>query len=115
MRSVTWLLKVAPTAAKAAGVLESLVQLPSVPLGWAVDLVSAGVRISYAQLLDAVNSMVKGVEVWVQAQQQLGVGTDIPLAAVTICGAGSATASSHMVSSKHHSIAGCVRKSMKHT
>uniref|UniRef100_A0A383WDR5 Uncharacterized protein n=1 Tax=Tetradesmus obliquus TaxID=3088 RepID=A0A383WDR5_TETOB len=29
--------------------------------------------------------MVPGVEVWVQAQQQLGVQTDIPAAAVTIC------------------------------
>jgi hypothetical protein len=43
------------------------------------------VRISYAQLLDAVNSMVPGVEVWVQAQRELGIRTDIARAAVAIC------------------------------
>jgi hypothetical protein len=42
------------------------------------------VRVSYAQLLAAANSMVAGVEVWVQAQQQLGIQTDIPAAAVAI-------------------------------
>jgi hypothetical protein len=47
--------------------------------------VKAGVRITYAQLLAASRSMVAGVEVWVQAQQQLGVQTDIPEWAVAVC------------------------------
>jgi hypothetical protein len=50
-----------------------------------VQLVAAGVRIRYAQLLTAANSMVPGVEVWVQAQQLLGVRTDIPDVAVAVC------------------------------
>jgi hypothetical protein len=58
---------------------------PYVPLEYAKELVSAGVRISYAQLLAAANSMVAGVEVWVQAQQQLNIQTDIPALAAKIC------------------------------
>jgi hypothetical protein len=42
-------------------------------------------RVSYAQLLDAANSMVAGVEVWVQAQQQGQVESDIPEVAAAIC------------------------------
>jgi hypothetical protein len=41
--------------------------------------------IPYAQLLSAASSMVAGVEVWVEAQQQLGLASDIPAAAVAIC------------------------------
>jgi hypothetical protein len=62
-----------------------LIYLPSVDLSWAVQLVEAGVRISHSQLLHAASSMLAGVEVWVQAQQQLGVQTDIPAVAVAIC------------------------------
>jgi hypothetical protein len=72
-------------ATAAAAVAQRLLSLPSVPLDWALQLVAAGVRISYAQLLAASNSMLAGVEVWVQAQQQLGVQTDVPAAAVAIC------------------------------
>jgi hypothetical protein len=43
------------------------------------------VRITYAQLLAAAHSMVAGVEVWVQAQQCLGVHTNIPALAAAIC------------------------------
>jgi hypothetical protein len=39
----------------------------------------------YAQLLEAARKLVAGVEVWVQAQQQLGVPTDIPAAAEAMC------------------------------
>jgi O-succinylbenzoate synthase len=42
-------------------------------------------RITYAQLLDAANSMVAGMEVWVQAQQALAIETDIPAVAVGVC------------------------------
>jgi hypothetical protein len=56
-----------------------------VPQGLAKQLVAAGMRISYAQLLAAAHSRVAGVEVWVQAQQQLGVQSDIPAVAMGIC------------------------------
>jgi hypothetical protein len=52
---------------------------------FAKQLVAAGMRITLAQLLDAANSMVAGVEVWVRAQQALGITTDIPAPAVAIC------------------------------
>jgi hypothetical protein len=56
-------------ATTAAAVAQQLTSLPSVPLSWAVQLVAAGVRISYSQLLDAASRSLAGVEVWVQAQQ----------------------------------------------
>jgi hypothetical protein len=89
LQAVLWMLRVAPEAATAAltvaSTAEHVVLLPAVPLDAAVQLVAAGVRITYAQLLAAAKSMVPGVEVWVQAQQQLGVQTDMPAAAVAIC------------------------------
>jgi hypothetical protein len=88
-QAVAWLaavlLRKAP--ALAVDVSKRLLHLPSVPLTTAEQLVAAGVRISYAQLLAAAHSMVKGVEVWVQAQQQLGVQSDIPMLAMAVsCG-----------------------------
>jgi hypothetical protein len=89
LQPISWLLGVAPSFAAsafaAADVLQRLAHLPHVPLQQAQQLVAAGVRIPYAQLLSAASSMVAGVEVWVQAQQQLGVASDIPAAAVAIC------------------------------
>jgi hypothetical protein len=86
-RAAAWLaailLRKAP--ALAADVSERLLHLPSVPLATAKQLVAAGVRVSYAQLLAAAHSVVAGVEVWVQAQQQLGVAADIPEVAMAIC------------------------------
>jgi hypothetical protein len=61
------------------------VRVPDISLDWAMELVAAGVRIAWEQLLAAANSMVAGVEVWVQTQQQHRVTGDIPLAAVTLC------------------------------
>uniref|UniRef100_A0A383WDC6 Histone H2B n=1 Tax=Tetradesmus obliquus TaxID=3088 RepID=A0A383WDC6_TETOB len=84
MCAITWMLQHAPNST-AAAMSEFAVLIPRVPLPWAEKLVAAGVRISYPKLLAAASSMVPGVEVWVQAQQQLGVQTDIPAAAVTIC------------------------------
>jgi hypothetical protein len=84
-QSVDWLLHLAPAAASAAEVRDCLVRLPAVPLPWARQMVRAGVRMSYAQLLAAADSMVYDVNRWVQAQQQLGVETDIPEVAVAIC------------------------------
>jgi hypothetical protein len=55
------------------------------PEDWALQLVKAGVRMSYARLLAAADSMVSGVEVWVLAQQLLGMQTDIPPAAIAAC------------------------------
>jgi hypothetical protein len=67
-----------------ADVTSCIVQL-KVTRRQAVQLVRAGIRMRYDQLLEAASSMVAGVEVWVQAQQQLGVQTDIPAVAVAIC------------------------------
>jgi hypothetical protein len=69
----------------AAGVKEQLLKLPNVPRSLAKQLVSAGMRINYTQLLAAASSMVEGVEVWVQAQQQLSAKSDTPKVAVAIC------------------------------
>jgi hypothetical protein len=66
-------------------VTERLLRVPSIPLVAAKQLVAAGLRVTYAQLLAAARSMVAGVEVWVQAQQRLGVHTDIPALATAIC------------------------------
>jgi hypothetical protein len=85
LQDVVRLLQVKPEVAAEARVAESLLCIPKVPHQAAVQLVSAGVRITYAQLLTAANSMVAGVEVWVQVQQQLGAKTDIPPTAVAIC------------------------------
>jgi hypothetical protein len=86
---VLWLVHVAPSvtasAMAAADVLHRLVHLPYVDLEHAQQLVAAGVRMPYAQLLSAARSMVAGVEVWVQAQHDLGVASDVPAAAVAIC------------------------------
>jgi hypothetical protein len=86
-QAVAWLaamlLRKAP--ALAVDVTKRLLYLPSVPLATAEQLVAAGVRITYAQLLAAAHSMVAGVEVWVQAQQRRDVHTDIPALAVAIC------------------------------
>jgi hypothetical protein len=62
-----------------------MLSLPAVPFSAAKQLVAAGMRVSYAQLLAAANNMVAGVEVWVQAQQQLGIANDIPALALDIC------------------------------
>jgi hypothetical protein len=84
LTAVVWLLRAVPAAAT-AGVSGRLATTPLVPLGLAKQLVAAGVRISYAQVLAAAHSMVAGVEVWVQAQQQLGVHSDIPATAEWVC------------------------------
>jgi hypothetical protein len=87
-QAVAWLaaLLLRTAAASAADITERLLNLPEMPcLVCVKPLVSAGVRITHAQLLAAADSMVAGAELWVQAQQQLGVETDIPPAAVAIC------------------------------
>jgi hypothetical protein len=89
LKPVLWLLHVAPTAASSAmadaAVLHRLLMLPAVPLAAAQQVVEAGVRIPYAQLLAAANSMAAGVKVWGQAQHNLGIATNLPAPAVAIC------------------------------
>jgi hypothetical protein len=83
-----WLLQNVPgTAAnaQAAAVLQRLLHVQRVPLQQAQQLVAAGVRIRFEPLLAAASSMVAGVEVWVQAQHEMGISTDTPAAAVAIC------------------------------
>jgi hypothetical protein len=83
--AVDWLLRVAPTLAKATGLAECIVQLPAPPLPIAKQLVSAGMRISYKQVLAAAHGIVARVEVWVQAQKKLRKFGKIPSAIVSIC------------------------------
>jgi hypothetical protein len=83
LQAAVWVLRAAP--AGAAGTAQVLLSVPNMPLDAAKQLVSAGSRVSYAQLLAAAHSMVAGVEVWVQAQRELGVPSDIPAAAEAIC------------------------------
>jgi hypothetical protein len=87
LQAVAWLLRHSPTAA--AGVLRYIAEhpmsTPALRLWWVKELVAAGVTVSHSQLLEAANSMLAGVEAWVQAQQQLGVQTDIAPWAVAIC------------------------------
>jgi hypothetical protein len=83
LESLVWLLHAVPGAAKTSAFDQ--LRTPLVPQGIANQLVAAGMRISYEQLLTAAHSRVPGVEVWVQAQQQLGVQSNIPAVAVAIC------------------------------
>jgi hypothetical protein len=86
---VAWVVHLAPGVTTAAGVAEAVVQIPMLPRPIAVQLVEAGVRVSFVKLLDAAQSMVAGVEVWVQVQWERGVsGRDIPEAAASICRGG---------------------------
>jgi hypothetical protein len=94
LHAVSWLLQRVPATSDAAAGLtgmlaaqpaKGLTRLPALPVDWAKRLVEAGVRITWAELLEAANSCVLGAEVWVQAQQQLGVQTDIPAAAIALC------------------------------
>jgi hypothetical protein len=81
--AITWLLGIAPACSAAAA--ECLLLIPAVPASCAAQLVAAGVRISYAQLLSAASSMAEGVEVWMQAEHELNVKHDIPNAAIMLC------------------------------
>jgi hypothetical protein len=78
-----WLLHIAP--ADSVDVHLLLLKIPYLPLDVAKGFTAAGARISYMQLLAAVNSQVQGVEAWVQAQQQPGILTDIPNTVFAVC------------------------------
>jgi hypothetical protein len=86
-QAVVWLARLLLRAnpITAADVTQRLFAEPAMPMWCVQQLVSAGARITHAQLLAAANSMVKGVEAWVQAQHRLEIKTDIPAAAVAIC------------------------------
>jgi hypothetical protein len=85
VHAVAWLLRAAPAEAAADAAVECVLCIHAVPKQAAVQLLTAGMRVSSPQLLRAANRMVKGVGVWALAQQQLGVQTDISAAAVDIC------------------------------
>jgi hypothetical protein len=93
--AIAWLTAVAtdPAMARIAhkaaeDVAEKMLSMESVPMDRAAQMVAAGQRVTYAQLLAAAKRMVPGVEVWVQAQQREGAVTDIPAIAVAICSGG---------------------------
>jgi hypothetical protein len=85
VHAVAWLLCAAPVEAALDAAAECVLSMPAVPEQAAVQLVTAGMRVSFAQLLSAADRKVKGAEVLVLAQQQLGVHTDIPEDGVDIC------------------------------
>jgi hypothetical protein len=84
-KAVVWMLQAALAVAAADSAAQQLIDITYAPLEWVLQLTAAGVRITYTQLLAAAHSMVAGVEVWVQAQQQLEIETDTPAAAKQIC------------------------------
>jgi hypothetical protein len=84
-QAVQWLLLHTPEAAAAAGVADHALHVPAVPLHCANQLLAAGMTFTYAQLLHAAHSMVAGVEVWVRAQRELGLQTEIRQVAFDIC------------------------------
>jgi hypothetical protein len=106
-----WVLKAAPAAV--AGAAERLVRMPGVQLHMAKVLIAAGVCISYAQLIAAANKMVAGVEVWVQAQQQLGVDSDIPAVAEDICNSGPYVVNENLVSCRQAPLLSSLTKDMQ--
>jgi hypothetical protein len=85
LQDLVQLLQLKPTVVAKGSLVDCLLHTCVVPKHLAVQLVAAGVRITYAQLLCATNSMVKDIEVWVQAQEQLRITTDIPPAAFAVC------------------------------
>jgi hypothetical protein len=85
VHAVAWLLCAAPVEAALDAAVKCVLSVPAVPEQAAVQLVTAGMRVSFAQLLSAADRKVKGAEVWVLAQQKLGVHTDIPEDGVDIC------------------------------
>jgi hypothetical protein len=84
-QAAAWLLRAAPQAATTATAAQQLVRLPRVPLHVAKQFVQAGLSISYAQMQAAANSMVAGVEMWMEAQHQLGITADVPTTVVALC------------------------------
>jgi hypothetical protein len=85
VHAIAWLLRAAPVEAASDAAVECVLSMPAVPQQAAMQLVTAGMRVSFALLISAVDRMVKGVEVWVLAQERLGVQTDIPDDAYVIC------------------------------
>jgi hypothetical protein len=84
-QAVAWLLQAAPAVATAAGTAEHLLGIPALPFSFALQLVTAGVRVSYSQLLAAASNMVAWVEVWALAQWEHGVHSDLPEKAMYVC------------------------------
>jgi hypothetical protein len=84
VQAAAWLLRVDPSATTAATAAQLLLRIPDVPLPMAKQLVEAGVRMSFSQLIAAAEKMVPGVDVWVLAQRQQGAPTDIPGLAVAL-------------------------------
>jgi hypothetical protein len=88
-QAVQWLLQLHPSAATAAGVQHRLLHTPAVPEAVARVLVASGMRIRFAQLVAAANSMVEGVEVWAQLMSNVHAlapeQCDMPMATIAIC------------------------------
>jgi hypothetical protein len=88
INGLSWLLKQVPKDQHAellAVASEHVVLYPAVAQWQAHQFCRLGVRIHHTQLIAAANSMVLGVEVWAQTQQEFEIRSDISPAAVAIC------------------------------
>jgi hypothetical protein len=89
VQAVQWLLQLHPSAATAAGAAERLLHTPLMSEALVRVLIHSGVRITFAQLIDAADSMVEGLEVWVPLLAIVQEGQrDMPMAVFTICSPG---------------------------
>jgi hypothetical protein len=88
-QAVQWLLQLHPSAATTAGALDRLLHIPAVPGAIARVLLASGMRVTFAQLVAAANSMVEGVEVWGQLMSNVHAldpkQCDMPMATFAIC------------------------------
>jgi hypothetical protein len=88
-QAVQCLLQLHPSAATAAGVHHRLLHTPAMPEAIARVLIASGMRVRFAQLVAAANSMVEGVEVWGQLMSNVHAldpeQCDMPMATFAIC------------------------------
>lgn len=86
LQVLKWLLKAAGQAAVSRVDAAPILQVPTVPTAAAAALVSAGLRVTYQQLIKAASNCVPGFEVWMKAHEELGVpNVFVPGWAAAVC------------------------------
>lgn len=89
-QGVSWLLQAAagslfePPTQHSRQTISVLTGLSHVPLPLAKELVQAGMRVSYEQVVAAAKQLTAEAEVWLRVQQQQGVETDVPVYAINL-------------------------------
>lgn len=85
-RGISWLLSEVPIPQQLiVNDTPHFISIPRIPWSTTKQLVAAGARVTYQQLLSAAHNGLQGIHNWVLAQQQLGVRTDVPAAAEAVC------------------------------